>query len=42
MDRSGLAIIPGLMIMAVALCFLPVLRTLPETAPKPVRQPEPS
>jgi MHS family proline/betaine transporter-like MFS transporter len=33
MDRTGLAIFPGIMIAAVALCFLPVLAALPETLP---------
>jgi len=32
-ERTGLAMIPGAMIAVVALCILPILLTLPETAP---------
>ena len=33
MDRTGSALVPGVMIAVVALCVLPVLLTMPETAP---------
>jgi MHS family proline/betaine transporter-like MFS transporter len=35
--RTGSPIVPGIMIAAVALCVLPVLLTLPETAPRRTR-----
>ena len=34
MERTGSPIIPGIMIAVVALCVLPVLLALPETAPR--------
>jgi MHS family proline/betaine transporter-like MFS transporter len=33
MDRTGWPMIPGAMIAIVALCVLPVLLAMPETAP---------
>jgi len=33
-ERTGLAMMPGIMIAVVALCVLPVLLAMPETAPK--------
>lgn len=39
-ERTGLAIIPGVMIAVVGVCVLPVLITLPETLPRKLIDPK--
>jgi MFS transporter, MHS family, proline/betaine transporter len=41
-ERTGWTLVPGAMITVVAVCVLPILITLPETAPRMTQTPSPS